>query len=111
MIRLAQLRKEKNFSQKAFADSFGVAQNTVSNWETETRTIDAQTAIRLANYFEVSVDYLLGNTDTRSAVSALDAELEGVDFALFGEVKELTEAQKRDVLHFVQFIKSKHKEE
>lgn len=111
MIRLSQLRKEKNLSQKEFAKTFGVAQNTVSNWENENRTVDAETAVKLANYFQVSVDYLLGNTDHPGTVQAIDAQLEGVEFALFGEVKELSEAQKQDVLHFVQFIKSKKKEE
>ncbi len=37
--------------------------------------------------------------------SELDKQLEGVDFALYGEVKDLTEAQKRDVLRFIQFLK------
>ena len=41
--------------------------------------------------------------------SELDVKLEGIDFALYGEVKDLTEAQKRDVLRFVQFLKQEKK--
>lgn len=60
MLRLKELRKQKGLNQTAFAKAFGVAQNTVSNWENGNRTLDTATANQIANFFGVSVDYLLG---------------------------------------------------
>lgn len=60
MLRLKELRKNKGLSQTDFARKFGVAQNTVSNWENENRVLDTSTANEIANFFGVSVDYLLG---------------------------------------------------
>lgn len=60
MLRLKELRKQRGISQTQFAKQFGVAQNTVSNWENENRVIDSETAAEIANFFDVTVDYLLG---------------------------------------------------
>lgn len=60
MLRLKELRKSKGLSQTDFARRFGVAQNTVSNWENENRVLDTSTANAIADFFDVSVDYLLG---------------------------------------------------
>ena len=40
----------------------------------------------------------------------IDKQLEGVNFALYGEVQNLTDKQKEEVLKFVQFLKSKNEE-
>ena len=59
-IRLAQLRKEKKMSQKQLAFQIGVAQNTISQWETGQREIDNSYLKKLCALFCVSADYLLG---------------------------------------------------
>ena len=63
MLRLKTMRTQAGISQAQFAKDMGVAQNTVSNWENENRTLDAETLSRVADYFHVSVDYLLGKTE------------------------------------------------
>lgn len=67
MNRLSSLRKSANKTQLQFAKEIGVAQNTVSNWENGNRQIDSVMLIKIASYFDVSVDYLLGNTDIKKA--------------------------------------------
>lgn len=59
----------------------------------------------LADLFGVSVDYLLDRTDKNS--SSLDEQLEGIDFTLYGEVRDLTDEEKQDVLDYIQYKKSK----
>ncbi|MDR0223180.1 MAG: helix-turn-helix domain-containing protein [Oscillospiraceae bacterium] len=59
--RLKQLRELKNISQTRLAREMGVTQGTVGNWETGKRTPDTGTLQRLADYFSVSVDFLLGH--------------------------------------------------
>ena len=59
----------------------------------------------LANIFDVSVDYLLGREDLSS--QNLNEQLTGVDFALSGEIHDLTDDEKRDLLDYVRFKRSK----
>ena len=61
MIRLKELRKKNGLSQAEFAKQINVAQNTVSNWENGNRSIDSEKAITIAEFFGVTIDYLLGN--------------------------------------------------
>lgn len=60
--RLAQLRKEQNLTQEKLAKALKVSRGAVSMWEIDQRTPDPPILQRIANYFGVSVDYLLGNT-------------------------------------------------
>lgn len=101
-IRLKELRENLGLSQYAFADRFGVAQSTVGNWESGIREPNFDTIQRLADFFGVSVDYLLG----RSEKNPLNEQLKDVDFALYGEVKDLTDEDKEDVIEFIRFKKS-----
>ena len=61
--RLKELRKEKGLSQKALAEAVGMSDTGIQNYELETRTPSATVVIKLADYFDVSTDYLLGRTD------------------------------------------------
>ena len=57
------LRKQKNISQLRLAMDLDLTQNTISRYETGEREADYATLIRLADYFNVSIDYLLERTD------------------------------------------------
>ena len=64
-FRLKQLRKEKNISQLKPAFDLNMSQNTISRYETGEREADYASLIKFANYFNVSIDYLLGRTNTK----------------------------------------------
>lgn len=59
-MRIRELRKRKKLTQKDLGDIIGAAESTVSLYETGRRTPDLDTLSRLADFFGVSVDYLLG---------------------------------------------------
>lgn len=62
--RIRELRESSGYkSQQSFADAFGVAQSTVGGWESGKREPNYETTLRLAQFFDVSVDYLLGRDD------------------------------------------------
>ena len=61
--RLAELRKRNKYSQREVCERLGLKQNSLSQWEIGTRSVDAATAIKLAKFYQVSVDYLLGVSD------------------------------------------------
>lgn len=62
-IKIKELRKEKNISQLKLAMDLGTNQNTISRYETGKVEADYAMLRKLADYFGVSIDYLLGTTD------------------------------------------------
>ena len=62
-FRLKELRKKHNISQLKLAINFNTNQNTISRYENLEREADYETLIAFADYFDVSLDYLLGRTD------------------------------------------------
>ncbi len=63
VFRLKSLRRARNISQLKLAMDLSMNQNSISRYENGEREADYATLIRLADYFGVSVDYLLGRTD------------------------------------------------
>ena len=61
--RLKELRVEKGLTQQKLADELKVDRTTVMKWERNERETNFAMLIKIARYFEVSVDYLIGNTD------------------------------------------------
>ena len=62
-MRLKELRKARKITQIKLAMDLNMNQNTISRYENGTRQADYQTLILLADYFDVSIDYLLERTD------------------------------------------------
>ncbi|MBR2444964.1 MAG: helix-turn-helix transcriptional regulator [Clostridia bacterium] len=62
-MRLKELRKKKKVSQLKLALDLNTSQNTISRYETGEREADYKMLIALADYFDVSIDYLLGRTE------------------------------------------------
>ncbi len=62
-MRLKELRKQRNITQLKLAMDLGLNQNTISRYETGDHEADYKTLILIADYFNVSIDYLLGRTD------------------------------------------------
>ena len=64
-MRLKELRAKKGISQLKLALDLNTNQNTISRYETGEREADYAMLIAIANYFDVSLDYILGRTDDR----------------------------------------------
>lgn len=62
-MRLKELRKKKGISQQRLATDLNTTQNTISRYETGEREPGIDDLTKIADYFNVSVDYLLGRTD------------------------------------------------
>lgn len=63
MNKLKELRKEKSLRQQDIANVLGITVSAYGNYELGQREPDLQTLKKLSEYFEVSVDYLIGNTE------------------------------------------------
>lgn len=59
-LRLKELREKRKISQKQLAMNLGVGVGTVGMWESSNRTPPAKKLKLIADYFDVTIDYLLG---------------------------------------------------
>lgn len=111
MNRLRFLRNEKGESLEKIAKYLNVTMQTISNYENEKRDMTPDTILKLADYFEVSIDYLLGKTDIRNPGKQIDDVL---NEAMIGMSKEeyekLTETQKKQIRDFAIFVKNQNEE-
>ena len=87
--RLKQLRKSHNLTQLEFAKIFNIANGTIGNWESGNREPDFNTLNRIADFFNVSTDYLLGKTDNRNPWQPELSEKDEKDIAK--EIEKLRE--------------------
>lgn len=62
-MRLGELRKARGISQLKLSFDLNVNQNTISRYETGEREAGYEMLVRIADYFNVSLDYLLERTD------------------------------------------------
>jgi len=108
MERLRLLREEKGLTQDNIALHLNTGRNTISRYENGEREPDYDTVKKLADYFDTTVDYLLGRTDDPAPLgdkkdpAQPEIKLDEVEFALFGEVRELDEEDKAELLRNAQ---------
>lgn len=62
---LASLRKEKEITQQELANALDISRGALSMYELDKREPDNETLLKFAQYFDVSADYLLGQTNQR----------------------------------------------
>lgn len=115
--RIKSLRKEKGLLQRELAKNLGMTQQTISLYESGHREPDWKTLNKIAEYFNVSVDFLLGNTDEpRSADKVKEALSDYPELLAFWEeqmgreevqlfVKQLRELSPNTIINMVKAIK------
>lgn len=67
---LKQLREAASVSQKQLANAIGVSQQSINKYENHKIEPDIGTMIRIADYFNTSVDYLIGHTEIQRKIEA-----------------------------------------
>ncbi len=75
MLRLKELRNERGLSQEQLGDILGRSQTSIYSYEKGNYEPDVDMLITAARYFNVSVDYLVGNTDIRTPLEPQDIQL------------------------------------
>ncbi len=78
MNRIRELREDRDLRQIDVANATGIDQKTLSNYETGKTNPDSFAILRLADFFDVTSDYLLGRTennltDRQKVITALDS--------------------------------------
>ncbi len=63
--RIRDLREEKNMTQKQIAELLGMSQTGYSKYETGENDIPTAVLIKLADFYNISIDYMLGRADNK----------------------------------------------
>jgi transcriptional regulator with XRE-family HTH domain len=104
--RLKRLRMEKGITQKELADRLHISRSTIAGYESLGKEPDGEKLCALADFFGVSVDYLLGVTDSRELTSPTPAAAQRpVEAAIAGELGSLSDRQLDRLLGYIQALK------
>ncbi|MBR2850998.1 MAG: helix-turn-helix transcriptional regulator [Anaerotignum sp.] len=98
-MRLKNLREERKISQQKLAIELNVSQASISKYEKGLAEPDIPMLCTIAEFFHVSVDYLIGRTSTRNNLSAIP--LNDREQALLQHFNALTENQKEKVEMYI----------
>jgi transcriptional regulator with XRE-family HTH domain len=79
MNRIRYLRETIGLRQVDVANATGIDQKTLSNYENEKTYPDSYSLIRLADFFDVSIDYLVGRTDAHPTYGSKDELYKKID--------------------------------
>lgn len=104
MKYLKELRLKKGVSQQVVADYLGITNQAYSLYELGKRQADYETQLKLAEYFDVPLDYLF-----RGDVYSAPVSDEKLKVALFGGDSEVTDDMWDEVKRFAEFVKEKNK--
>ena len=100
--RLAKLREELGLTRKEVAEKLNIDQTTYGKYELSKRQPDYDTLQKIASFFNVSVDYLLGRTNVRNSNNNVDEDFPDDVKVLMRSVSKLTDKQKEIVKRLVQ---------
>ncbi|WP_193065303.1 helix-turn-helix domain-containing protein [Oceanobacillus oncorhynchi] len=112
--KLVRLRKLKELSQYEAADRLGFSRGKLSNYEQGTRQPDYETLKHLADFYDVSLDYLLdhrsGNKENELEhfKNKIAKEFPDVDL-MFKDLESFTAEEMKEVYEYIKFKKSQKK--
>lgn len=95
---LKKLRKNKKISQQKLAEIILVTQQSINKYENHDVEPSIDTLIKIADYFEVSVDYLIGRTDIKEMASTINMNnLNPSEIKIINKFRKLKNNQKESI--------------
>jgi transcriptional regulator with XRE-family HTH domain len=112
--RLKSLREEKKLTRGALAGKLNVSYSAVSKYETNVRFPDKGTLIQLADFFDVSVDYLLCRSDIRETAEKIlnssgERFLVSASHDMYKADEDLSPEAMEELKKFKEFVQHKYK--
>ena len=110
---LRDLREDHDYKQETVAKYLGVSQQTYSNYENGHREIPISVVTKLAQFYQVSTDYLL-HSDT-SYLGSVDMTATYIDditmHEMVFEIQTLNEANRKDLVKYIRFLHQDNKQD
>ncbi len=111
--RLKILRNEKKLSQRELANKLNISNGTIAMYETNKRQPDNETLTKIADFFNVSIDYLLGRTDIKNTPT-VDEEFSVILnneelLVAFKDLMNLSDSDKQEIINYIKFKKNNNK--
>lgn len=95
---LRKLREAKGVSQKQLADAVSVSQQSINKYENHNVEPDIATLIAIANFFNTSVDYLIGNSKIQRKIEVVHAyDLSDSESILIDDYRRLSKRQRDSI--------------
>lgn len=112
MLKLREIRKKCGITMKELGAEIGVAESTISQYETGKRQPDYETLLKLGEFFGVSVDYILtGKEKAPAPEDEREITFDDFTYAMYEEGKELTDENKKKLLEMAQFFRQQQEKE
>ena len=109
MERLKKLRKERHISQQEVAHCLGITVSAYGNYELGQRNPSYEILCKMADYFNVTVDYLLGHDNSPTSKIQIPDEYKDLPIAFYEGAKGLTQEDIDAVIKFMEFLKIQNK--
>lgn len=107
--RLRDLREDKDLSQTEIANVINTSQSYYAQYENGKRAIPFDRIVELANYYNVSLDYIAGRTNDKKGLTR--SELSDDETALIKNYRDLTEQQQGMILGRIETYKEENAEQ
>ncbi len=101
MFRLKEIRKECGIKRSVLSRELNINQATIANYENQTRQAPYEYLILFAEYFDVSVDYLLGRNEDETPLPKMQQVLSLEERELLENYKKLSKVAKDRVMEYI----------
>lgn len=100
--RLKDLREDMDLKQKDVYDALNMQKTTYTNYEQGKREIPFEVAIQIADFYQVSLDYLSGKTNDKKGLSKNTLKEEEIE--ILDSFKQLSEKQKGEIEYHLKLL-------
>lgn len=118
--RLKALRKKYNYTGEEVGNMLNVSKVAIYNWEKDIRSPSPDVIEKLANIYEVSIDYLITGKESTSTKDGYYRAPEAAEYAkylrtrpeaklLFSASRDMSKEDIEEVVNYIEYLKSKHK--
>lgn len=115
--RIINLMKQKGLTAKRLTVEAGLSSSAITEWKKGKSKPSAKSLQKLADYFHVSTDYLLTGKEPKKSSPPVDKteeddddiDINDINFALSGEVHELSEDEIQEIISVAKFVRQQRK--
>lgn len=109
-IRMRQLRIERNINQEELGKILNISASSIGMYEIDKREPNDETKIKIADFFNVSIDYLLGRSDIKNPEQEINSEQLKIGIYT-NDYRHITQEQKDKIKEYAEFILRNNRKE